>query len=200
MNKKLNIEVFHGSLTAEIDEFRPASHFGDRLQALSAIGAKKFLDGVDGIPIIYKVRIDVPEINLFKVERDWGKFGPQGALLPLRALMEQVADSKEKLEIAKRFNRYQKEINNSHIKADQTKISEKYLKEESGEKYKVIQYSNLVEGCGEGYCVIDTSTLNIESTSNPTWNEVMEAFRNHSDWESGKDAATSFMRSIGEMT
>ncbi|WP_290872264.1 hypothetical protein [Aquabacterium sp.] len=199
MNKTLNIEVFHGSLTAGIQEFRPASHFGGRLEALSAIGAKAFLDNVtDGKPILYKVSLKVPEINLFKAKEDWGKFGPQGALLPLRALMEIGADQKTRLDIAKRFNNYHQEINNANTEAEKITIGEKFLEKESGETYKVIQYSNLVEGRGDGYCVIDTHTLIIESFSNPTWGEVVEAFKNHGDWARGKDAAMSFMKSIGE--
>ena len=199
MCKEINIKAFHGSLVEDINKFRPASHFGCKIQALSAIGAKVFLDeSKDGRPTMYEVKINVSEENIFYFERDWGKFGPQGALIPLRTLKLKAVEKEAELEILKRFGGYHGEINNAESDFERLKIAEEFLKYEAGHKYKVIRYPNAVEADGDGYCVIDASVISIDSISTVTWEEVVAAFENHDDWLQVRDAVVKFMNSIGK--
>ncbi len=193
----MNIDAYHGSLTEGITLFRPAAHFGDRKQALSAIGAKRFLDGIKiGEPIIYKVTINAPEKNIFSVRDDWGKHGAWGALLPLRTLQKNDASQSEQLEITKRFNKYFRAITDAQDEVSQVRLAEELLLREAGGVYKVIKYDNKVEGCGEGFCVINPSAITIESVTRPSWPEVIDAFKHHSDWRIGEEAAMEMLRSI----
>ena len=191
------MQTFHGSLDRSIDRFRIATHFGTRDQALSAIGAKRFLDGMNaGLPTLYEVIIDVPDSNLFKVKKDWGKFGAQGALLPIRELLERDATQEEKIEIAKRFSSHYKRINAISCSTSANCLAEELLLGEANGKYKVVEYDNRVEGSGSGYCVLDPSLITITAITFPPWLEIIEAFKNHGDWPNGQAAANTLQRAI----
>lgn len=62
--------------------------------------------------------------------------------------------------------------------------------------YKVLKYSNKVEGDGSGYCVIDPSLIITIEVTFPTWLEVIEAFKNHGDWKMGRDKAERLLHLI----
>jgi hypothetical protein len=185
------IHTFHGSLNKSINEFHIATHFGSRDQALSAIGAKFFLDEIkQGTPTLYKVKIDVPDSKLFKAEKDWGKSGPHGALLAIRKRLEKNSTEEELTAIAKRFYTHQKSIINKSCSAEEILLSE------SNGRYAVIEYNNEVESIGSGFCVIDPSLIMITTVTQPTWNEVIEAFKYHQDCEKAKQAVEIFLNTL----
>lgn len=191
----MHIITFHGSLNRSISRFHIATHFGARDQALSAIGAKRFLDEVkEGLPTLYKVAIDVPDSTLIDVKKDWGKFGAQGALVPIRELLESNAAPEEELAISRRFNSYHNRINEVfNFDRDAARcLAEKLLLEETQDGYKILKYLNQVECDGNGYCVIDPSLITIIEITSPSWLEVIAAFKNHGDWSLVKAEVENF--------
>jgi len=191
------IETFHGSLNPSIAGFHIASHFGSSDQALSAIGAKRFLDEeTAGNPTLYKVTIEVPDTNLFKVKKDWGKFGAQGALIAVKELLLKGATPQEQTAIARRFANHHVRINNPSPTEDPIRLAEQFLLQEAKETIQVIEYENKVENSGTSYCVLNPELISIVSTTTPTWLDVIKEFKNHGDWEQKKDVVEALERQL----
>ena len=192
------IPTFHGSLDRSIDRFHIATHFGCRDQALSAIGAKRFLDSAtSGLPTLYKVMIQVQKSLLCSFEKDWGKFGPQGALLPIKGLLMKEEESPEvRLDISKRFTAHHKTIGEISCPAAAIVEAERILLAEANGKYVVLQYENSVEEKGSGYCVLDPSRITLVEVTYPGWSEVIEAFKAHKDYYQVKSEVETFQSAL----
>lgn len=190
------INTFHGSLDKSITSFHIATHFGSRKQALSAIGAKYFLDRVEsGIPTLYEVIISVEDTFLHKIELDWGKSGVRGALVGIKKVLEKEAPE-DAANTALRFNKHFGIINKIANDKEAAAMSEEILLREAEGKLAVLEYPNEVEADGSGYCVLDPSRITLIATTYPDWDEVLEGFKAHSEYCNVKDRVEVFKSTL----
>ena len=198
MNTNFIAHAFHGSLDEDIETFRVASHFGCRKQALSAIGAKRFLDGIEtGTPTIYGVEIECKADKVLNAQSDWGQFGAVGAMIPLRRHRLETNAYNEGTR-AFQLNLWEIVNDLALIEAGVHKeaLAAQHLKDIFGDEFAVITYRNIVEGDGAGYCVLEPQRIVFKSKSHPDWREIVEAFRGHATFPKVQTKVLHFLESL----
>lgn len=196
---KFNVTAFHGSPTSVINKFNLASHFGTYEQALSAIGAKVFLDSPrsfytsDEVKAmtanIHQVEIVFDESLLVTFSKDWGAPGAQGVLVALlnhyrnKPLSDAIRDSL-------------KVINSIEDEVARNITAEKMLSLHAQGIIDVISYQNEVENEGTSYCLINPNCIHSHQQSIVKWVDVINEFKKHPDYRLAVPMIDHFMENL----
>jgi len=152
----LYLTYFHGSLHSQITKFVPFSHFGTRLAACHAV-ARKLVEGAEGVPTLYHVRVLLVDSQFLDVE-DWGTPHCIGLARKLRDSLEHEGDSSEmeslRAELVGRKQRRQEWRDYGF-----SKIAS-FLETRGA---RALRYPNVVEGLRDtiSLCVISPSSIEI---------------------------------------
>ncbi|WP_281948715.1 hypothetical protein [Vibrio parahaemolyticus] len=162
------ITLFHGSLTSGIDEFRPLSHFGSKLQAFRIMVAKAALDGDKGEPVLYECTMSVNQ-DQFKMVKDAGSPNHQAIcyIYCLNLDLEQ-----EFRELCRKTDKPNGPIWINGI----NEIAERH-------NHKLLSYKNVVEGDDLSYCLLDPSIITEIKEKSLSWKEVATTCLKHPDNE-----------------
>lgn len=155
-----SLRAWHGSLDEEIQELRPTTHFGSKLQAYCAIAAHAALDGHDGKPSIYECSLRFCDEELLHLS-DWGSPNPAALLL---AYCTAIGD------------RQRYSLNYQRMGRDLTPDAPnwiEWLREATKCRgHKLFSYSNKVEANGLSYCVIDSGIVTINSVEPCSYDSI----------------------------
>lgn len=169
------MEVFHGSLTSDIQAFHVGAHFGNRKQALIAIAAHKFFDGFEGLPTIYHCQLDVT-LELLALA-DWKSPKTQAAYY---AYCKATGKENEFLEHLIQYRDHDD---------PETEFRALLLKAASMAGHLGASYQNDVEGAGLSWCIYQPESVRIHKVEVPKWQEVAQWFltsTKHEDFGMGR--------------
>ena len=174
VKNKISIPVFHGSLTGDIKEFHPCTHFGTREQAIfCAIRQAIEINRNDNKIYLYACSLEADECAIHHMSKDW--HSPK----VVATLYHYLIDTNRADIQAELWRKYYRD---PKIAIDDP-IYLKLLDENMSEKgHQVLSYDNKHEGIGVSYMALYGACVAISSVIEVSEEDVRNVFLDNQEY------------------